>query len=106
MASGLRGSGKQFLVEVLINQIVLTAVFPSISTCVCVLLTLQVPIRDSAGLSPDCGELTKLPELIITSHLSQHPLMINNFNWLTNVNKKKCVGHATIFLVLTASERG
>lgn len=88
-ASGLSGSGNQFLVEVLINQIVLTSVFPSISTCACVLLTLQVPIRDSAGLNPDCGELTKLPGLIIASHLSQHTLMINNFNELTKVKKKK-----------------
>lgn len=56
---------------------------------VCVLLTLQVPIRISAGLNPDCGELTKLPGLIITSHLSQHPLMINNFNGQTKKKEKR-----------------
>jgi len=43
-------------VEVLINQIVIpSSLYPHV--CVCVLLTLQVP-RDSAGLNPDCGELT------------------------------------------------
>lgn len=79
----------EFLVELPINQIVFTASFPSISLRVCVLLTLQVPIRISAGLNPDCGELTKLPGLIITSHLSQHPLMINNFNGQTKKKRKK-----------------
>ncbi len=79
----------EFLVELLINQIVFTVSFPSISMRVCVLLTLQVPIRISTGLNPDYRELTKLPGLIITSHLSQHPLINNNFKGADKKKSKK-----------------
>ncbi len=95
----------EFLVELLINQIVFTVSFPSISMRVCVLLTLQVPIRISTGLNPDYGELTKLPGLIITSHLSQHPLINNNFKGADKKKSKKKKQASCVYRRGTPSEQ-